>query len=130
MVMPNGSNNIVKKTEESTQRSLSTGNESFQDNLRNSVHSSDGSLQVSDDEADNEAVATTRLNTWLNGGSNETPLQLGTGTIVSTTPVNPFIASNDLPSPFSVKPPSNRYTTTSLDIPDISIGVIFPLLHL
>lgn len=124
MVIPNGSNSIIKKTEKRTQRSLSTSNESFQDNLRNSVHSSDGSLQISDDEADNEAVATTRLNTWLNGGSNETPLQLGAGTIVSTTPVNPFIVSNNLPSPFSVKPPSTRYTTTSLqvDVPDISIG--------
>ena len=106
------------------QRPSTTGNENFQDSLRNSIHSSDGSLQISDDEADTSAVATTRLNTWLNGGSNEAPLQLGTGTITSTTPVNPFVsASNDLPSPFIVvKPPSMRLTPPpALDMPEISM---------
>ncbi len=123
MVIPNVNNNASKSNE----RSSDTRNEDFVDNLRNSIHSSDGSLQLSDDEADHAAVAVTRLNTWLNGGSNEVPLQLGTGSITSTTPVNPFVASNDLPPPFFVPPPptTTRYHTAAppLDIPDSSIGV-------
>jgi hypothetical protein len=120
MDIPNG-NNGVKKNEQSVQMSSTAGNESTQDSLHNSIHSSDGSLQISDDEADHSAVATTRLNTWLNGGSNEVPLQLGTGTISSTTPVNPFVASNNLPSPFSIKPSNNRYTAPPMEISNIRL---------
>jgi hypothetical protein len=97
-----------------------------QDSLRDSFHSSDdNSLQVSDDE---DAVATTRLNTWLNGGSNEFPLQLGFGTISSVTPVNRFdattISNSNLPSPFSVQPLANKpydITLQQHDNPDSPI---------
>jgi hypothetical protein len=120
MVIPSGKNS-AETNSQSLRRSSTPGNGSIHDSLRDSIHSSDGSLQLSDDEVDNSAVATTRLNTWLNGGSNETPLQLGTGTITSTTPVNPFVASNDLPSPFAVQATYTRYTAPPLAIPEISM---------
>lgn len=56
-----------------------------------SVHSSENSLQLSDDED----AATTRLNTWLNGGgSNEFASQLGNGSISAVTPLDPFVKAN------------------------------------
>jgi hypothetical protein len=97
MVLPNDKN--VNNNKEHIRQN--SPNNRVEDPLRSSIHSlSDNSLQLSDDEVD--VVAATRLNTWLNGASNENPIQLGNGSITGTTPVNPFAACNDLPSPFSV----------------------------